>query len=690
MAAPAGGEITVYNATDKSAQARVAVGLNYPLWGADKTDTFGSALDPVDWWYTQYGRDAPLVSGGDLLLRMFGGPPREVVISRPHWMPSDPNQAFKIAFNMTFPVADPKYPAMVTVGAVDPDFDDVLREPLRLVVPGSNDFSSAFPSADTDHIFWSSSGVSNDNFDGTQTSHLYEIEWDPTLAVNATKLRFLIDSVEKQVADVTAQPRYIAFGYAWPIRNARGTTTPGAVLGSEGTPTTVMQIHDFAVTQLSAEGHETRVWPGWTSANAGGTTIEDSAEGERFEEDGETWALIPIAQIEQIEVRRARGVSSDSFSVRLLGPDQTDPDTLPNIFAGDRMLRRPVLIDTRIGDGASSETFTAWKRQIAGVIETHDVSGGTGKVPMVAISGRDLPTYKFDTFISRAYIDGGGTIGAVEAANTGFTLELIVGDLGEVADIVAGYILGDTDRQINMAAILPAYLSSGGQSMLPFALELIDVVGDEVYRDYTISGTGRYGRLRINAWEIGQGVAGYTFSSQGASTARDGRTVLEARLMLTSRHAVGQVNYRQDGPNIDPAEFNFIQGTPGSGRYPMYPYPPHARITDQSLAWGGKWATSGLLPSKDQADANVIGGIPHLRYARENVGRRTLVLRLSGHDWLEPAVDEDALDDPDFTGITTAETWVCDAVNLTWRGGELLTEATFVTQDWIEAIRTGM
>ncbi len=699
MTVPAGGEIAVYNSAVKTQQARVAVGLDYPLWDADKSDTFGSALDPVDWWYTQYGSSSPLVSGGDLLLRAYGGPPREVVISRPHWMPSDPNQAFKIAFNATFPLTDPKYPMMITIGGVQ-DGNRITVDPLTLMQPGTNDFSNVYASvADLDHIHYSPPLIRPpNNFDGAQASVLYELEYDPLKAVNANILRFLVNSAEIWARDSALvgdaegglQPRYIAFGYAWPPRNDRGTNTPGAVLGSEDTPVTLLQVHDFAVTQLGAEGHETRSYPGWTSANAGGTTIEDSAEGERFEEDGETWALIPINQVDQISVSRARAASSDSFRVQLFGPDQTDPDTLTNIFVGDRMQGRSMLIDTRIGDGASSETFTAWKRQMAGVIETHDVAGGAGVVPTIELGGRDLPTSKFDTFIDRSYIEG-AAVEAVQATNVGYSVRAIVEDLAEVADIVAGGVLGATDRDINMPFIRPTGLSSVGQSLLSVATELIDVLADESYRRFTISGDGRYGRFEVNAWTHGTGSAGYTFSSEGASTARDGRTVVGARLLLTSRDGVGQVQYHQDHPNIDPSMLQSTwTGMPGLGNYPARPWPPDARISHQSLGWAGRIALGELQESFDQSDAAVKGGFPRLRYARENAGRRRLVMVVSGHDWLEPAVDEIALDDPDFTGVATTETWIVDAVQLTWRGGELLTEVTAVTQDWVEAIRTGM
>ncbi len=119
-------------------------------------------------------------------------------------------------------------------------------------------------------------------------------------------------------------------------------------------------------------------------------------------------------------------------------------------------------------------------------------------------------------------------------------------------------------------------------------------------------------------------------------------------------------------------------------------------MRDYGIQWGDVtlrevcFALGELQESFDQDDVGVKGGFPRLRYARENAGRRTLVIELRAHNWPEPAVDEIALDDPDFTGVLLTEIWVVDSKRTRWRGGELLTTIVCFTQDWVEAIRTGM
>ncbi len=681
MSAPAGGEIAIYNSSIKRMENRIAVGLDYPVWDADKADSFAAALERKDWMFTQFsGGSGPEVTGGNMNIRVFGQPPKEFAITRPHWFPTDPNQAFELEINMTFPQTDPKYPSVVMFGAIDlalASYNDMLL----IQQPGTNDFSSLINnSAEGDEIFISHQGeVWTHQFDGSQVTHEYIVQWDPQKNVNANIFRFLVDGVQERVADPTDKgPFFVQFGFVWPNLVDRDKKKVAAVLGSpEAGAQTVLQVHDITVRELGAEGHETRVYPGWTFVNAGGD-LDTAADGERFALDGETFAKLPQQNLVQATVDRGR-VRSDTFKLQLSGPDPDDPETLQNRFKGDRFLKRPLLIDTRVANDAG--TFTAWKRQIAAVIEEFDTAVGPDGAPQIMLSGRDIPSHKADTFISRTFTDVGSVDGI--DGGTSVTVDFVLERLVDISDIVSGFILGATAKSIFAPAIVVQSISTGGQSLLPVLTSLADTVVQEYWRDYSVTGTQRYGRHRVNTHTFGSGTPGYTFVGRGGTGANSS---IKGSIRESRREGFGQVFYRQDLPKNKQTAMFTLNSLPIVSRFPNASYPPDARVLNDSIAWSDD-AGAGLFVSfKNKANTNVIGTIASFRWRRENSYRRVLDLEVVGHDWVEPCEDEIAWDDPDHTGLPVTETFVVDHVSVKISRSRIISSIKAYTSDPINAI----
>lgn len=685
MAVPAGGEIAVYNSDVKTHQNRIAIGLDYPAWTADKTDTFGSALDPKDWMFTQFSGDTVQVTGGNMNIRAKGEPPTEYAITRPLWFPQSESQAFELEINATFPTEIPAYPSLILIGGLNHQLQH--QDVAVILQEGVNNFTSAYGQTGQIRIGVLGSAW-DDTFDGTETSHEYIFQWDPGLTLNATTLRVLRDGGEKRAVTPSdgARPQYVQFGFSWPTTVTRPSGTPPVVAVGVTAVETMVQVHDITVREFNGQGHETRVYPGWTSVNAGGD-LDTAADGERFALDGETWAKLPQQNLLGADVNKGRS-RSDTFSVELASPDPDDPDTTLNRFDGDHLLHRPIIIDTRIGDGAASETFTAWKRQIAGVVEQVSVGVDAQGIPKVRLSGRDIPSFKLDSFISRAYTDAGGGAGTNDSGMGGFTLDDIFNDLVEVADIVAGFILGNTDKSIFGPEVAPQSISTGGQSLLPVVQALADSAVQEFWRDYTVSGTARYGRVRVNTFTFGTGTGGYSFGGHGGAAINN---LLSVSLTEDSREGFGQAHFRQDLPESSQLGiFTPVTGIPTVSRFPTAPYPPNARVIQDSIAWAQSTVDALLVAFKDKADSTIVGSYAQFRWKMENSRRKWVEWRVEGHDWMEPCEDEVDFDDPNHTGLTTAESWVIDSVRVQIARNLITSTAKAFTTDPIDAVKRAL
>lgn len=681
MAVPAGGEIAIYNADAKEHQWRLISGLDFPAWTAEKSETFSGALDSGDFWHTQFLQSAPDVSGGSLNIKSYGSPLRELVVTRPHWFPTTDIDSigYKATVNATFPLTgDPVYSPMIIFGSIGPSavkdenlYLGHLDDALHVVQLGEAFKPGAVgPGGEIIRTSFGGRGfpVGNDGL-----SHEYEVEWDPD---GSPKITVRIDGVERNTTSSVSlrPPRYISFGGMWQSTEEASPDkikgVPGSgknpPLGTPDNPVTVLKIHDITVTQHAAEGYETRSYPGWTSANAGGD-IDDAVDGERFALDGETWAKIPQANIEDISVSRLRTGGPDTISVRLRSGDS---------FVPSRMVNRPLLLDTRVSDEV---TFTAWKRQGCFIIERVESEDDT-----IIVTGRDRPSKKLDTFFSKTYLsvnlstDQSGE----RDVDEDLTWTEVFEDLIAVSDAVQGDLLGPTDKTVFAPELSPAVLSTGGQSLLPTMDEWTTRLVMESFRKYATSGTNRYGGWRVYSFVHGSGTGGYTFTGRGGT----GSSVVAGgnRLITDSAQGPAAVYYRNDNP-VQPGTVNdFISAVPVLGNYPIHPWPPEGRVLDDSISRTVGIAgllLSPLTPWRDENGADVNGSISFFRYRRENLQMRKIQLTVSGHDWLEPT-DEITFNDPDGTGILTATgSWVVEDITLTIGNGTIISVFTAHTSD---------
>jgi len=659
MAVPAGGEIAIYDSPTKEHQWRLVLGLDYPAWTAQKSETFGSALSFIDWWHTQYLKEAPDVSGGSLNFRSYGGPLRELVVSRPHWFPTtNAGIGFVCTVNATFPVVgDPVYPPGIYIGGMGPSvpepsafvgFEDDAMHVIQLGGAHNN-------GAQNGKIVITSGGQQiMTPFSNDGGSHEYEIEWDPD---GSPKLTVRYDGGTIGTSSPDYPPRYVAFGGIWQatdFANPEGILPP---LGTVDAPVTVLRVHDVTVGQHAADGFESISYPAWTSANAGGT-LDTAADGERFALDGMTWAKLPQTNIASIQVSRFRESQADTMSVQLHSNDALDLSRAAN---------RPILLDTRVSD---ESTFTAWKRQGCFIVERWE-----RKDDQVTLQCRDRPSHKLDTFISRTYLSVDPTIDVLGELDVDIDLTFtqVFEDLIDVSDAVAGDVLGATDRSINAPDVVPLALSSGGQSLLPVLNEWSDRMALEARRAYATSGTNRYGGWLVYAWDHGSGTAGYEFTGRGGT----GSDVIEgqARLLVDMMEGPGGVFYRPDNPVFNEVNKSPVSLIPRVGAFPTWPWPPEGRVLNDSLAYVGSISYLPTVSWFTEDGTIVNGGVAWLRYRRENLRRKRIQLTVVGHDWLEPS-DEIGLNDPTGTGVVTADGgWMVEDVNI--RIGDGMIISTF-------------
>ena len=353
-------------------------------------------------------------------------------------------------------------------------------------------------------------GSGTGGVDPTTHEYIYRYEPDATLpfVAGAAKNSILVDTVlELETTDPieeasfiqysnTVRPFFIVIGIVSEFEDV--VTNPA---GTAASPVDAIVVEDVTVRELGGGGHETRIFPGWTTTDLG-NDIDTAAEGERFTQDSQTWAKLAEAQVKSVQVMKGRDRDADSFTIVLAGADAATAGVTANIFKGDHMPNRPITIDIReeIEDGS----LTSWRRQIAGVIDNVSTRIGEDGSPEIVVTGRDRPMRLMDTSISRSYLNTVG--GGIDAVNIGFTVPDILGDVLDLADILSDDGLGAIDRNINASPDMsPEALTVGTGNLLASFTALADQLGLEVYRTYAVSGDSRYGKVHTGLWTRGLG-----------------------------------------------------------------------------------------------------------------------------------------------------------------------------------------
>jgi len=671
---PTGAERDIYEAWPQIHESRVAVTLGPRMWTGAFEDLFGADVTPDKWWYTQFGSKSPLVEAGLLKLRTFGGPPREMLVTRKQAFPERADLAFKVTIRVAFPAIDPIYPAVITVGGMTQLFG-VEGEPLRIIFQGS-----AATTSGAGKIWIGGAGTIYNEYANDAAEHEYICEWDPDApgGAGAEKLTIRLDGsiiMEASHPYYAPQPRYVALGLIQPTRTSAETGTPT-------TPTVIAEIASVRVEE-NGNGYETVMYPAFTTTDLG-NDIDTAADGERFQQDGATWVILP-RDVVTWHAEGGKHAMPDGASIQLYAPDPGDPVGTPNRFVGIRWKGRAVTIDTRVGNEAGS--YTSWKRQFAGLCHAVKTDGDS-----VDLAAHDRPMSRLNTFVSRAYTAISGDAnqeGQIEGVNVltilgnPYLLADIFEDLVDVSDTVAGGLLGDTNTEIFAPDVAPLLLSSGGQSLQAVITEWADRLAQTIYRRYRTTGADRYGTIVIHLWDFGRGIADYVFNGRGSTRGRE--NVLSVSLTEDSQQGAGQINYRQQTP-VYGDDNQSLQFLPLVSTFPTAAWPVEDKGISDSAAYLASLALSVILPFPDAAGVDQFGGLAKFRYMLENSLRRQITVTVPGCDFVEPG-DEIGVEDPLWTGLTSDESFVV----LDWKKSfsaenGLEVEFTAATSDWLGAL----
>jgi hypothetical protein len=691
-----------YDQSVTTAHGRAAVTTHPRFWTGPMVADFSvdGVLSAEEFYYTQFGGEHPLVESLTLKFRLFGGPPRETVVTRKHWFPEDPTLAFEAHVRVAFEMLDPVYSAVITFGGIEQTFG-VEAEPLRIIQKGSANVGGASVGL----IYMDSGGVIEDSGSARandQLPHHYICRWNPgaTQVPGDEILTVLYDGViqhETSALGFAVQPRYIALSMIQSTRELVDST------GTPGVPSFPMVVYELDVQEYLGGGYEADTQPSWTRPDLG-NDIDTAADRERFVMGGETWAKLPIDAISSVSVTSGRDALSDEITIELKPRDPEDLDPVSvaglNRFADMRWKGRTLVFDTRIeaerfgsgppdfGSGVTVDQFTTWKRQICAVIEdvvqTHDG---------IVLTGRDRPSMRLDTFISRAYLNvepDGSALGEVEGVNIGYLLEDIFEDLVDISDAVAGGLQGATSTVLQLPEVLPQALTSGGESLLPVFAEWIDRLSLQMFRRYSVSGAAQFGEIVVNLWTYGIDESadpggGYVFISRvDATNDTDIENVIAASVH-TGRDGVGQAFYRQQTPLMGDL-LQSLEFLPTVGQFPTFAYPVNERIASDSLGEIETFGLSVLLGFPDKDGFMHSGGVARHRYYRENAQRRGLTITAHNHDWMEPGDPYIQIIDDRIDPTLSAEFWVISNRTLRYADGAIEAEMNLVTSGIVNAI----
>lgn len=356
---PTAARQAVYDLANKRQQTRVAVVVSPVFWEGTISDEFDQGvLDDTKWLHSE---PKPEVTGTVLNIKSYGAAPFEWVVSRPLWIPAqDLSLPFEISLDVTFPQTDPGYTQAIILGCLDGGRGR-NADPMRIYQMGHNKTVSGLSAGDILVELGPQQGTLGYSFANDQAQHTYTYIWDPRTTVEEpeetgdTRAEVLVDATSRleqtdpNVNDQevpfsnTARPFYLQIGVVAEFDQTSHDNAPG----TPAAPVNVISVDSVQTIQHDTQGYETRVWPGWTAP--GGSGLNEAAEGERFEMGGETWAKMPGVVDWSIEKGRER--TADSFTCRVSGIDPDDP-TAPNRFIADRLVGRPLVIDTAITDGS--------------------------------------------------------------------------------------------------------------------------------------------------------------------------------------------------------------------------------------------------------------------------------------------------------------------------------------------------
>lgn len=664
MTAPTGAEVAIYQARTRTQQTRVIVGLTEPQWTASVTESFGSALSAANLMYSDTQGGPPVTSGGELLIRGYGGPPFEWVQSRRGWFPFDTTKAFKVEAVISFPQADPVYPQVFIVGSLEHQFGNEY-EACTVVQQGSAITLSHGPGA-VGRIFIHGAGDLDDVGQAYDSSnHTLLVEWDPD-AVGGPGAEMLTikwdGNLIRETSDVpllAAAPTYWQAGFVHPVvvEDDYGAESPIVEGLGDPTPVTLMKVASVTVAE-DGNGYEAAAWPAWTSANAGGTTFDNSAIGERVAIDGVTWARFPNAYVKPNACDGASREGVPALRLTLSNLQSNGVDRFQDVDVR-KWIGRPVIIDTRMANDAG--TLTAWKR--LGMFKIHDC---TLNATELVLTGVNWVMSRVDTPLAKSWSDetpDASAAGPDDAVNTGFTFQQIVENVIDLTDSLAGGPLATTDVQVYAPPTLPRALDNPGISCQQWLLSLADRLVQEVWIKHTTSGTGRYGQFRWNLWTFGTGTPAWTFYGRGGASVSD--ILPGGPTLIQTGRGPGKTFYRQDNP----LPGDFVSSIIDLSLFAHFPvgqsYPENSGLLEDSLS---EQSSAGVHPQIAFPDANgddVFGGIANFRYLQERATCRRVEFDVINHDWMEVG-DEIAISDPDGRGLTTAETWVISSVKYTW------------------------
>lgn len=671
MGAPSAPEVAIYDSLVKDQRCRITVGVDYKAWTADKTIDFSQPLQKSQVQWSPGAK--PPVHDSAAWIESYGTPCFQWFRTRDDFVPENPNVPFRIRWRGIFHQADPVYTNGLVFGAIDGEFG--AASDMRALQVGTVD-CEGFPGEEGNLLVMPPGQILTPDvgsaiaFDAAE--HSIEVEWNPG---QTPQYRLLVDSVEAFTSQDAPRPVYAAVGYPTfveaiipdPDDPSRDTEPPVAYAapGLADAPVDVIETLELTCEELGAAGHETVVFPAWTTVNAGGD-IDTALEGERFTLGGRVCAKLFMGNVLSARVIKSKSGEFDTFTVTLALPKATDPDGFVNVYAGTRWdCEPPILIDTRVSDDAATPNWTAWRRQIAGRVWKAHIEYGENGFPHLHLSGPCIPFAQLYSEASMAFLKAEETLPGI-FQNLTFT-EVFEAMLDEAANL-DGHEWTPT-HDILAPDIIPDAIGTGGQTLLSAINDWWDRLAQARYVRYATSGDAQFGQVVSHLQTIGSGTGIYGFRGIGGGS---DFPVMGASRDDDRRVAPGQIMYH---PNqaifawLDTATY----GQPGVMCYPAWPYPANAAGWSDSIAYTptGMGTLIGAWPDKT-ATAQFGGPAKH-RLRGETVRAQTYSLEVIGRDHIEPD-DEIDFDDPDGTGYVGSI--LVDRVELEYAGLKITTRVT--------------
>ena len=635
---PTGADLAVYNDSRRAEERRVVMEVSAPHWPGKFEDTFSGLIDLTNYRTSMLGTQP---SDGEV--KSYGARPWEYWLTREHVLPRDLSLPFYIETEATFPQEDPVYDTGIIIYGVDGPFG-VPSDPMRIIQHGSVTVPNFAGDARimTTGFIPDLSGSSDlvIPFDGYP--HVYRLEWRPAATDN---LELYIDAVKVFDTENGVRPFGVLFGIPWSISDPQATP-----LGEPGDIATLMEVHRFEVDELDSGGHDSPIWPGWTSENDGATGADDAGPGERFDDDGKTWAILPLS-ITDMGTNQGISVSEDTFNLTVPADDWP-------YYEG-----REVLIDTRVSAGGSD---AGWKRQIAGVIEKVDDTETERRARLFTLSGRATLYVAMDDVVHQTYINAAGPVPGANVEHPdggGFTFSRVFRSILSIASALSGRVLnGDIDAP----DIVPLGLNTGTTDLGQQVDEWTDRLVQERWVRYRTSGDAKHGELVVNLFDTEAGDSYEFHRDNTIAISRDSDT----------RNMPGQVQYQPNLPRGPQTEW-WIIGLPGVACYPSAPYPAHAKVVEDSIAYANSLAVGTIVNFPDREGDPRPGGIAkHRLYALLAQGRR-ITVQAKNHDWIEPG------DTIEWQG----KDWIVSDIRKSWTRDGLISRADCFSADVLSVLR---